>query len=184
MTSLACRCIRVTFAIFVLSLCSPAAAAQSAKEKLKFASEDDIREAVLRYQMEGWTTNADAGEREATDKTDKEIAARLNFHVFFISINEKDPSDSFMERFKDFHRTVKKASFSKVEGWRNTVVDKSTGEAGIIFNADKVLWRGPDSVEVEGGYFCDGLCASGETFKLRRKHGKWIVTGTKMHWIS
>lgn len=175
----------VMFAIFALFVCTTALIAQSAKDKLRLATEDDIREVVLRYQMEAWAKGGDDGEKEAKDETEKAIAAHLNFPVFYISIDDKDPSDAFLERFKNFPRAVKRASESEIDKQhRNAVVDKVTHRPGIVFRVEKIRWHGANSVEVEGGYFCDGLCASGEIFKLRRKQGKWIVTGSGMRWIS
>jgi hypothetical protein len=64
------------------------------------------------------------------------------------------------------------------------VVDKSYGERGIIFSADKVHWRSKGSAEVEGGYHCNGLCGAGLRFRVKRQHGKWVVMSSKMEWIS
>jgi hypothetical protein len=35
-------------------------------------------------------------------------------------------------------------------------------------------------VEVDGGYFEDGLAASGNVYTLEKKHGRWIVTKDKV----
>jgi hypothetical protein len=64
------------------------------------------------------------------------------------------------------------------------VVDKSSGERGIIFSADKVHWRGKDSAEVEGGYHCNGLCGAGFRFRLKREKGEWVILSSKMEWVS
>jgi hypothetical protein len=149
------------------------------------ASEEDIREAVLRYQMEDWIRNGDKGEAEAKDQTEKEIAHHLNFKIFFIETNEKDPTDDFMKRFHDIPRILKKSSGAEIaKVMRMPVVDKETQERGIIFSADRVRWQGKNHVKVAGGYHCDGLCGAGFTFEVRFENGKWMVKKERMNWIS
>jgi hypothetical protein len=55
------------------------------------AQEDAIREAVLRYQMEGWASDGDKHEKEAKDLHEKSVAEHLNSKVYFLSVNRKDP---------------------------------------------------------------------------------------------
>jgi hypothetical protein len=154
------------------------------KDARTTAVEDDIREAVLRYQMTG-RVGVDKAVNESTDPIDKAVSKKLNFEVFFISINGEDPSDEFMKRFQNFPRRVEKCSRSEVDKQQmNAVVDKTTRDRGIVFRVETIKWLGANSAEVDGGYFCSGLCASGQTFKVHRKQGVWTVTGSKMHWIS
>jgi len=135
--------------------------------------------------MEDWIKSSDKNEAEAKDDDDKAIAKRLNFKIFFVSVEGQDPSDEFMARFKDVPRIVKKLSGSEIgKVQRMPVVDKSSGERGIIFLANKVHWRSKDSADVEGGYHCNGLCGAGLRFRVKRKNGKWIVMSSKMEWVS
>ena len=123
--------------------------------------EQDIREVVIRKQIEDWIKGGDKAEPEAKDRTEKAVAKMLNFKIFFISINEKDPSTDFMSKFHDIPRVIKKVSDSEIsKAQRMAVVDKSSHQRGIRFSADEIRWLGPDSVEVEGGYHCDGLCGA------------------------
>ena len=39
-------------------------------------------------------------------------------------------------------------------------------------------------VEVDGGYHCGGLCASGEVFTVVLENRKWRVIADRMKWIS
>ncbi len=135
--------------------------------------------------MQDWIRGGDRSEREAKDNSEKEIAHLLNFRFFFVSINGKDPSDDLIKRFGDIPRTIKKVSASEIsKKQRMAVIDKATGARGIIFSADGIRWLDADSVEVEGGYHCDGLCGAGVTFKLRRENGKWVLKSAGMRWIS
>jgi hypothetical protein len=149
------------------------------------AVEDDIREVVLRYQMAGWAKGSDKAANGAADAIGKAAAAASYYKVFFISTNDEDPTDELMKRFAKFPVRVEKSSQSEIDKKiGNAVVDKATKERGIRFRVGKITWNGSDSIEVEGGYFCDGLCASGETFSVRRKQGFWKVTGSVTHAIS
>jgi hypothetical protein len=151
----------------------------------KVAEEENIRLVVIRKQMEEWAQGADQSEAEAKDETEKCVAAELNFKVFFVSISDKDPSDKFIERLRDIPRIIKKVSASEIsKAVRMPVVDKITRQRGIIFSADRIRWLGKNSVEVEGGYHCDGLCGAGITFRVGREKGKWVVISERVNWIS
>jgi hypothetical protein len=177
---------RMAGLILLLFLVSPIARCQgNAAADNRAADEQEVRLVVIRNQMEEWIQGGDKSEAEAKDATEKSIAKELNFRVFFVSINGKDPNDEFMERLRDIPRIVKKVSSSEIsKSERMPVLDRATRQRGIIFSANKVHWLSKDSVEVEGGYHCDGLCGAGLTFKLRRENGKWILKSARMNWIS
>jgi hypothetical protein len=137
-------------------------AAQKERHKPRPAQEDDICEAVLQRLMNDWVRDLDKDEAQAKNASDKESAAYYNFKIFFIEIKEKDPTDVFMKRFGNVPRTLKKASDAEVrKTTRMPVVDKETGERGIIFLVDSIHWLGDRHARVEGGYHCDGLCGGG-----------------------
>jgi hypothetical protein len=146
--------------------------------------EQDIYTAVIRYQMENWIRSSEKNESEAKSDGDKAIARRLNFKVFFVSIDGHDPSDELMSRLSDLPRTIKKASFEKPAKGPHGPTDKVTGKTGIVFSAHTIRWSGKDSAELEGGYYCGGLCAAEYTFKVKREDGKWVVQSSRMSWIS
>ena len=90
MTQIA-RSIRIAAKVCaVLVLAVNVSAAQESAERIK--QNDDIREAVLRYQMNAWASDADKIERDAKSVSDAAIAKQLNSRVFFISVDGKDPS--------------------------------------------------------------------------------------------
>ena len=164
----------------------PVSAAQDARNAAdRAAAESDIREAVLLKEMLGWVQDGDKNEAEAKTDSDRAVAQHLNFKIFFISVNGKDPDDEFLKRFGNIPRTIKKYSESEIDKKRRlAVVDKKTHQFGIVFYVDKIHWLNDSSVEVEGGYHCDGLCAAGVTYLVGRENGKWVVRSEKTTWIS
>ncbi len=175
----------IALAALLFVFASVATCQQSMPASQRSADEQDIREVVIRKQMEDWIKSSDKNEAVAKDDDDKAVAKRLNVKIFFVSVDGEDPSDELLARFKDVPRIVKKVSGSEIgKVQRMPVVDKSSGERGIIFLANKVHWRSKDSAEVEGGYHCDGLCGAGFRFRVKREHGKWIVISSKMEWVS
>ena len=108
--------------------------------------------------------------------------------VFFLTIGElaqtqsHDPDDAFMKRFAgDKPRVAKRSeSIESPEG----VKDKTTGETGLVFNVDDIRWLSDEEVQVSGGYFEAGLSASGNTYHLKKRKGKWAVESEQMRWIS
>jgi hypothetical protein len=166
-------------------LCGATASQEATVSDQRSADEEDIRESVIRKQMEDWIKDGDKNEAEAKDETEKGIAKMLNFRIFFISLNGNDPSDDFINRFHDIPRAIKKGSAAEVARvQRMPVVDKASGQRGIVFSADRIRRLGKDSAEVDGGYHCDGLCGAGIKFKVKRENGRWVVKRTKMQWIS
>lgn len=133
---------------------------------------DDIREAVFRHQF---VHNASGLQQSAA--------------VYFLALRNpatkqsEDPSDAFMERFAAHIPRV--AKISDVQSSRGAGVrDKHTGEHGLIFSIRAVRWLSAESVEVNGGYYEAGESASGNTYRLTKKSGHWVVQSDKMNWIS
>jgi len=163
----------------------PSYAQTTTEPRTRTATEDDIREAVLRYQMLSWGSDGDKSERNAANDNEKAIAKRLNARVYFVSLNGKDPTDEFLKRLQDIPRNIKKASEGKqtksFPGW---VIDKKNKQPGIVFSANEIRWTNENEVEVEGGYHCGGLCAAGDVFTVGFDEGKWKVLRVRMKWIS
>jgi len=148
------------------------------------AVEDDIREAVLRYQMASWGRNAKEM-KEANYQNDKWVAGGVKFKQVFISVNGEDPSDAFMSRFDNFPSKVKKRSQAGIDKKAiYTIVDETSGEQGIIFSVGPIEWLRSNLVKTVGSYACGGLCGGGTTFTVQRKHRRWTVTGSGVHWAS
>src|SRR5262245_46089903 len=138
--------------LYLSLLCSVALSlfsAQALKDsKLRATAEDDIREVILKRQMMEWATSGDKNEKEAKTKTDRDIAHRLNFQIFFVEVEKKDPSEAFLKRFSEVPRIVKGVSESTVgKQWRMAVIDKRTGQPGIRFYVDKVVWKGEGAAD-------------------------------------
>jgi len=139
--------------------------APTGKLNLTAAQQDDIREAVFRYQFEH---NA-SGQQQ-------------NAKVYFLSFGkDKEPGDAFIARFKDHKPPVKKRSQSKGQF---EVIDKETGERGLIFTVGAIKVVDAAKIQVEGGYYEAGLSSSGNVYTVERKDGKWVVTKDQMLWIS
>jgi hypothetical protein len=139
-----------------------------AADKTRDSQTDDIREAVFRWQFDH---NASG--------------QQTNAQVYFLEVGEKggDPTDEFMKRFADHKPSVRKVSASSASAGKG-VLDKKTGEKGLIFRVTSIEWKSDTEVDVSGGYYEAGLSASGNTYTLKKDKGKWKVTNDKMHWIS
>jgi len=134
------------------------------------SQEDDIRESVFRWQFE----------HNASEQQE-------NARVYFLEIGKKegDPSDEFIKRFAGNKLPVRKRSECSVNMGRSVgVLDKKTGEKGLILSVRSIEWKSDTEVDVKGGYYEHGLSASGNTYTLKKVNGKWKVTNDKMNWIS
>jgi hypothetical protein len=139
----------------------------AAADVSQHAQEDAIREAVFRYLFK------------------HNAAIQQNPRAYCISLgdNDVDPPDEFMRRFDGHKPSVKKVSECHADPFKG-VVDKRTNQPGLIFRVRTISWISATEVKVTGGYFQDGLSASGNTLTLKKKQGKWNVTNDKMNWIS
>jgi len=145
------------------------------------AEEEDIHEAVLRYQVKAWYSDSGLKPDDKDDKASREIKNRLTPMIVHIQIDGKDPSAQFLERFKSEKFIFRPAS----EAGKKEMGKPSVMPSGkIIFSSENIKWLSETHVEVSGGYYCGSLCASGNTFQVNKKNGKWEVTSARMNWIS
>jgi len=129
-------------------------------------TEDEIRESVLRYRMAKIPANS----------------------LIFLSINGHDPSDTFMTRFAESNKTVKKASQSHQSYLDGRGVpslsDRATDQPGWLFFVGSITWLSTERVEVKGGMYCDALCADAGTYLLEEKQGHWVVIHYTVEMVS
>jgi len=88
-----------------------------------------------------------------------------------------------MKRFAENKPPVKMASECNTSADKG-VVDKMTGERGIIFETGAIEWISDTDAEISGSYYANGLAASGNTYYLKKVNGKWKVIKSVMVWIS
>ena len=138
-----------------------------AADKARSHQEDAIRETVFRHQF---GHNA-SGQQE-----------RANSYFLAIGESDANPSGELMKRFVRHKPPVRKVSECSTVKAR--VVDKKTGKSGLIFRVRSIKWISDLEVEVKGGYSEHLLSASGNTYTLTKKDGKWQVTKDGMDWIS
>ncbi len=150
--------------ILVLAFCSLGFAA----DKTRQSQEEDIYEAVFRWQFEH---NVSGQQKTA--------------QVYFVAVGEKygDPSDEFMKRFAGNKPPVRKRSECSADVGKG-VLDKKTGERGLLFHVTRIKWKSETEVEAKGGYYEAGRSASGNIYTLKKNKGKWTVTNDKLVEIS
>jgi hypothetical protein len=166
-------------------LCTCVYGQSKSESEDRIVQESQIREAVIRLQMEEWSRNMDSYEAQAKEPWEKETARGLNYKVYFVRIKGKDPSDQFVKRLSNIPRVVKKASLAQTRASGSAgVLDRQTHETGIIFSADAIRWLGSDFVEADGGYYCGGRCASARTFAVHLEAGKWTAKILRVNALS
>jgi hypothetical protein len=134
----------------------------------QLSEEDQIREAVFRYQFE---FNA-SGLGQAAN-------------VYFLSAEgEKDPSPQLLQQFDGHRPAVKPVSASTLEPGTAQVLDRESGLPGLIFRITEIRWQGDDEVEVDGGYYEASESASGNTYSVVKQGGSWQVVDRQPLWIA
>jgi hypothetical protein len=133
----------------------------------RLGAEDDVREAALRY----WFVDASQFQN---------IKA---YYLSFGSINSGiDPSDEFMRRFEGHIPPVRLAS--QCEHATSSVRDRETGEIGLLFWTRRANWADDKNVEIESGWYLDGLGASGCVLHMALQNQDWIVKNRTACWES
>jgi hypothetical protein len=145
--------------LFLLAavLVSPAVFSQKdAGSSARATREDDGREVVFRYEF-------------------KVLARAADF--YFIGIDNKNPSDEFLARFRNDVPIVRPISDARHEKKPlATIVDKRTEKDGIIFRTGAIRWTSETHADVEGGYECGDLCdATTGTYGVTRQGDHWVV---------
>jgi hypothetical protein len=144
--------------------------------------EDDIREAVFRYQFEH-----NASEQQQSAK------------AYFLSLSNdllpgspmpgpipakgRDPDDAFVKRFQGHKPPVKKISQSTISPFEG-VKDRETGEEGLIFWVTHIRWKKDTEVEVDGGYYEGGRSSSINLYRVVREGDRWVVKEDRLIAIS
>jgi hypothetical protein len=122
--------------------------------------EEEILEAVFRYQLEHCYTKRSPG-------------------VYFLSRHDQDLSDSFMEKFKGHRPPVRKRS--QMVG---DFMDKESGVQGIILDVEGIKWARRREIEVEGACVAGRLDGHGYLYRVVRERDRWVVHGSQGTWIS
>ncbi|NUM56466.1 MAG: hypothetical protein HUU46_22750 [Candidatus Hydrogenedentes bacterium] len=124
------------------------------------ASDDDIRESVFRYEM---VHNESTQGRKA--------------HAYYLSVEGgQDPSDALIQKFVNSQTPVKKQSAALVTSQTPLGVhDKQTGLPGLVLTVDSIKRDGDVEAVVTGGYVEGGQSAANKTYKMRFRHGHWVV---------
>jgi hypothetical protein len=147
----------ISFFLLATVLVLPAVYAQkTSPSPAAGAKDDDVREAVFRYQFKTLDRQAD---------------------FYFIAVDNKNPNDEFLARFRDDVPVVKPISDARHEKKPvPSIVDKKTEKDGIIFRVGAIKWTSDTHAEVEGGYECGDLCdATNGTYSVTLQNGHWIV---------
>jgi hypothetical protein len=123
----------------------------------RFAAQDEILEAVFRYQFQH---NASA------------IQGKADRYCLTLP-QDKNPSEEFLRRFAEVQPSVVSADQCRKKAGRD-----------LFFRVQNLDWRSDEEVWVRGGYWEGNLSSSLELYRVLRKNGRWIVEGSRMEAIS
>ena len=116
-------------------------------------SEEDIQEAVFRYQF-------------------KHCVLTGSNEVYYLSVAGKDPSDELMRRFQGHQPSVEKGS--RLQG--------ISGKASVsFFNITGIRWKNSKEVEVEETCAFWGS-AEGYVCRVLQEGDRWVVKECRVVW--
>lgn len=127
-----------------------------------------IQQSVLRYQFE-------------------HNAAANKYGIFCIAMGERETnSDAPTKLIRDLndasHKVVKHSDCNAHID--DGVTERSSGKPALMLNVGKVNWVAKDEAVVDGGYYENGLSASGNTYHLKKVSGVWQVVQNQLNWIA
>ncbi len=107
----------------------------------------------------------------------------LAHRVYFLDLDSRDPSPSFLSRLKDLNVPVEPLSASvHTNSYR---YDRETGQRGAAFFIRNIRLLGHKAAEAEADTSPGGeLRGSGFSYRLAKKDGKWVVVVQKLRWVS
>jgi hypothetical protein len=129
---------------------------KGASESPRAAQEDNIREAVFRYQFQH---------------------VELIFAYHFIAIDGKNPSEAFLQRFRDLDPPVRPLSEAeRVKKPMRMVVNKNDQKQGVIFYLGPVKWISDTKADVEGRFECGDTCDEySGVYHVSGQGNSWVV---------
>jgi hypothetical protein len=120
------------------------------------SAEADVLEAVFRYQFEH---NA-SGIQQSAER-------------YCLTLPSGMPDAEFLRRFQGNTPPVTAAK----------QCDRTTGK-DLFFEAKHIEWVNDGEATVQGGYWEGNLSSSGETFRVVREGGRWVVKDARLEVIS
>lgn len=129
---------------------------KNSNEPSRAAQEDDIREAVYKYQI-------------------KNFDLIVAYH--FIAVNGKNPPAAVLQRLHGLQPPVLPVSEAeKIKKPMRQIQNRNDFKQGALFNQGQIKWISDTKADVEGGFECGDICdeASG-VFHVSRTENKWVV---------
>jgi len=134
------------------------------RNRLTKRRENAIKEAVFSYQIKT------AGHPKGTS---------FFFVADYTSGKPKDPPKEMVEHLQSLFGLVK--PFSRCEVLKEKgIVDKDTGDLGIVFSVKSITWINANEATIEGGYFMGTKSASYFQYRVAHKENKWAVAEEKL----
>jgi len=100
------------------------------------------------------------------------------------SFSAGDPDPRILASFRRHRPPVKRVSECVLEDLTTGIQDKRTKDRGLVFITGRITKIGPNVVEVEGGYYENGLSSSGNVYRVVKHRNRWVVVKDKLVWIS
>lgn len=142
--------------LLLATFAAPPMTQKGESESPRTAQEENIHEAVFRYQF---------------------AHVELIFAYHFIAIDGKNPSEEFLQRFRDNDPPVRPISEAeRVKKPMKMVVSKDDQKQGVIFYVGPVKWISDTKADVEGRFECGDTCdeLSG-VYHVSLQDGHWVV---------
>jgi hypothetical protein len=146
----------ILISVLMAAFVTAPALQKGASDATRGEQEDNVREAVFRYQFKNF---------------------ELLVAYRFISLNGKNPSAAMLQRFHGEQPPVLPVSDSeKLKKPMKLIQNRNDYKQGALFNQGQIKWISDTKADIDGGFECGDICdeASG-VYHASRQDNKWIV---------
>ncbi len=106
------------------------------------------------------------------------------YHHYFLAIgDDQDPGNELMARMKKLRYSIKPFSDASYSN-DGRVIDKQTGELGIIIKVNKVTLKGKNEAQVSGSVKTSGENLHGYVYSVFLEGDRWTVKDYKGTFVS
>ena len=97
-----------------------------------------------------------------------------------------DPPSDLLRRLADQSVPVRPASQCRIgnDSEGGQVYDVATGPTGLMLTIGGIDCPLIGACTVAGGYYEANLSSSGNSYKVQKQDGRWVVVEDQMQWIS
>jgi len=171
------------FFAIVLSIIFLVNCSDNSVEPINTSIDDDIREIVLRYQIDHLYETFDNPSFQVYYISQGIEDTNETVDFLFVEISDYQPFDeAFVARFNGINPPVK--NYSECDNRNGFIYDPVSNEIALAFYVGKIIYNDTNKVKILGGYWSTPAGALAAYHYLTLTNNSIVIDSVKRHWIS